>query len=200
MSDRPTFYDNDPLDNQVAKLADFILDTCPDQIEGGAIETAVKIIAAWNTRATDPALAAAQAVHGEPFWQTVNKIICEESAWIGCPNRKVAERVAFAALVWATRVAGIADSAALVAAEAERDAAVAQMQAMTDAANDTWSMGAAEGERRATAAIAADLKAQADRREMEDFGHPSGIPLWLADRYTSGDHLTEAKPNLDIPS
>lgn len=57
---KPTFYDNEPLESQVGKLGDFILDTCPDQIEGGAIETAVKIIAAWNTRA-DPALAAAQA-------------------------------------------------------------------------------------------------------------------------------------------
>jgi hypothetical protein len=36
--------------------------------------------------------------------------------------------------------------------------AEAQMQAMTDAANDTWSMGAAEGERRATAAIVAWLR------------------------------------------
>lgn len=49
--------------------------------------------------------------------------------------------------------------------------------------------GIAEGERLATAAIVADLRAQADRREMEDFGHPGGIPLWLAERYASGDHL-----------
>jgi hypothetical protein len=47
----PTFQDNEPLESQVNKLANFILDTCPDQIEGGAIETAVKIIAAWNRRA-----------------------------------------------------------------------------------------------------------------------------------------------------
>jgi len=47
----PTFQDNEPLESQVNKLANFILDTCPGQIEGGAIETAVKIIAAWNRRA-----------------------------------------------------------------------------------------------------------------------------------------------------
>ena len=54
----PTFQDNEPLESQVNKLANFILDTCPGQIEGGAIETAVKIIAAWNRRAGQAHIAA----------------------------------------------------------------------------------------------------------------------------------------------
>jgi hypothetical protein len=118
------------------------------------------------------------AVHGEPFWQTVNKIICEESAWIGCPNKAVAARVAFAALVKATMITDCTDNptiasleARLAKAEAERDAAVAQTeraiangwQGIETASNamvqvaKRYQEGIAEGERRATAAIVAWL-------------------------------------------
>lgn len=41
----PTFYDNEPLQSQVDKLAAYILTVAPHAIRGGAIETAVHLIA-----------------------------------------------------------------------------------------------------------------------------------------------------------
>ena len=87
--------------------------------------------------------------------------------------------------------------ARLAAAEAERDAAVARLHVpaatvITDADLPVWRSGLgigydsgfAEGQRRATAAIVADLRKAPRFHEIE---HD------LSDRYESGDHLKAPK-------
>jgi hypothetical protein len=77
-------------------------------------------------------------------------------------------------------------AARLATVEAERDAAVAQMQTMTDTANDTWSMGAAEGERRAVARIVAWLRG-------DTHGYTTAYAWCVADGLERGDHLQEGE-------
>ena len=64
----------------------------------------------------------ATAMNGETFAQTVDRIICEHSAWIGCPNKQIAEKIAFSALVRASAITERADSEEVTAliAEVER--------------------------------------------------------------------------------
>lgn len=77
----------------------------------------------------------------------------------------------------------------LAAAEAERDAAVARAEALADSYSKPFAAQVAEGERRATAAIVADLRLQG--RTYWD-GDPDADEL--ADRYERGDHL-KGTPN-----
>ena len=67
----------------------------------------------------------------------------------------------------------------LAAAEAERDAAVARAEALADSYSKPFAAQVAEGERRATAAIVADLREFAASDRAKHF----------ADRYEAGDHL-----------
>ena len=57
--------------------------------------------------------AVSQTIHGEPFAETINKILCEYSAWVAMPNKDVAEKVAFAALVKATMITDCTDNATI---------------------------------------------------------------------------------------
>lgn len=66
-------------------------------------------------------LAKATAMNGETFAQTVDRIICEHSAWIGCPNKQIAEKIAFSALVRASAITERADSEEVTALIAERE-------------------------------------------------------------------------------
>ncbi len=69
----------------------------------------------------------------------------------------------------------------VAALNAERDASVAALQTQ---ARRSRALGITEGERRATAAIVADLKRMFVRRKYST----------LAARYERGEHITEAKP------
>ena len=40
----PEFYDNEPLSSRVEKLAAYILETAPEAVYGGAIESAVRLL------------------------------------------------------------------------------------------------------------------------------------------------------------
>lgn len=93
------------------------------------------------------------------------------------------------------------EAAAMIEAlTAERDAAVAKAATLSEAerfaslstleqANVYREAGIAEGERRATAAIVADL-----RKEHTLFHIDRAALVCLSNRYERGDHITEAKP------
>ena len=68
--------------------------------------------------------AVSQTIHGEPFAETINKILCVYSAWVAMPNKDVAEKVAFAALVKATMITDCTDNATIDA----QDATIARLR------------------------------------------------------------------------
>jgi len=120
------------------------------------------------------------------FWWTVGCKACD--VWFADPevwsntghgmlNPAYPPKHCFAA--WNTRAPDADLTARLAAAEAERDAAVARAKALADSYSKPFAAQVAEGERRATAAIVADLREFAASDRAKHF----------ADRYEAGDHL-----------
>ena len=108
--------------------------------------------------------------------------------FVNCPDCLVATNIlapdsgqtkAEVIAAWNTRAPDADLTPRLAAAEAERDAAVARAKALADSYSKPFAAQVAEGERRATAAIVADLREFAASDRAKHF----------ADRYEAGDHL-----------